>query len=625
MKRLLAIAAMAVLAAAPGGGALAATNAIPWRVENYTLTARAMPVREVLETFGVAEGIPVIMSDSIAGTFSGNFKEVPAAEFLDRMATVHNLSWYYDGAAIYVTGAGEMLSTLIDLKYMKADEVRAMLVELGVEDGRFPIKTASDGELIMVSGPPRYVQLVTETIAKADKLREQRTFNEVETRLFPLVHTWADNVSFNVATSESAVQIRGIASILEDMMALSRGMKAREASTNGAERAQGHLEEAMGSDFQPVIRAENRLNAVLIRDVATRMPMYEKVIKELDKPQKLVEIGVTVLEMKKSDALDWQLSIKATGSKSDFKGGAGQNAANLFNSEDLVGKGLSGAVSYLGNHMQVSASLTALREKNKARSISRTSLVTLNNLAAQISDEQSYHARVVGENVASLEEVSAGTRLQLKPRIVPSVAESVPDQVWVSIVLKDGGFESIAVDAMPMVRTSTLTTQAAMYEGDSILLAGYMRDVEEKAGWGIPYLRDIPWIGWIFGGASKSKQTVQRMFILTPRILDLDAENLARVQATIHRDIKEVEEIEEDMEQTDDEREIRERENEERRERRRQHVDEMLERRKAEIERDRKIRKIEHRQAKEVLEEDKKAWAERIREVEAEYEAGKGR
>lgn len=625
MKRLLAIAAIAALAAVPGGTVRAATNAIPWRVENYTLTARSMPVREVLETFGVAEGIPVILSESITGTFSGNFKEVPAADFLDRMATVHNLSWYYDGAAIYVTGASEMLSTLIDLKYMKADEVRAMLVELGVEDGRFPIKTASDGELIMVSGPPRYVQLVTETIAKADKLREQRTFNEVETRLFPLVHTWADNVSFNVATSESAVQIRGIASILEDMMTMSRGTKARESSTNEASRAKGHLEEQMGSDYQPVIRAENRLNAVLVRDVATRMPMYEKIIKELDKPQKLVEIGITVLEMKKGDALDWQLSIKATGSHSDFKGGAGQNAANLFGEDDLVGKGLSGAVSYLGNHMQVRASLTALREKNKARSISRTSLVTLNNLAAQISDEQSYHARVVGENVASLEEVSAGTRLQLKPRIVPALTNSIPDQVWVSIVLKDGGFESVAVDAMPMVRTSTLTTQAAMYEGDSILLAGYMRDISEKAGWGIPYLRDIPWIGWIFGGSSVSKQTVQRMFILTPRILDLDAENLARVQATMHRDISQVEEIEEDMEQTDDEREIRERENEERRDRRRQHVDEMLERRKAEIARDRKIRKIEHRQAQEVLEEDKKAWAERIKEVEAEYEAGRSK
>ena len=124
----------------------------------------------------------------------------------------------------------------------------------------------------------------------------------------------------------------------------------------------------------------------------------------------------------------------------------------------------------------------------------------------------------------------------------------------------------------------------------------------------------------MFGGSSKTKQTIQRMFILTPRILDLDAENLARVQATMNRDIKDAEDMEEDMEQTDDEREIRERENKERRDRRRQHVEEMLERRKAEIDRDRKIRKIEHKQAKDVLEEDKRIWEERVREVEAEYE-----
>ena len=621
MKSFLAMAALAVLAAVPAGTVLAATNSIPWRVENYTLTARTMPVREAFDTFGVAEGIPVVMSDAVTGTFSGNFKDVPASEFLDRMATVHNLTWYYDGAAIYVTGAREMLSTLIDLRYMKAGEVQAMLRELGVEDDRFPLKTASEDELIMVSGPPRYVQLVAEMIAKADKLREQRTFNEVETRVFPLVHTWADNVSFNVSTSESSMQIRGVASILEDIMTATRGMKSREASTNSADSAQSRLEDSMSSEFQPIIRPENRLNAVVVRDVATRMPMYEKIIKELDRPQKLVEIGITVLEMLKGDALDWQLSIKATGSHSDFTGAAGQNAASLFGTEDLVGKGLSGAISYLGDHVRVSASLTALREKNKARSISRTSLVTLNNLAAEISDEQSYHARVVGENVASLEQVSAGTRMQIKPRIVPSLVTNIADQVWVTIMLQDGGFESVSVDAMPMARNSTLTTQAAIYEGDSILLAGYMRDIEEKAGWGIPYLRDIPWIGWLFGGSSVTKQTVQRMFILTPRILDLDTENLARVQATIHRDIRDVEEVQEGIEQTDDERELRERENENRRERRRQRVEEMLERRKAEIDRDRKVRKIEHKRTQDILEEDKKSWTEQAKELEAEYEA----
>ena len=625
MKRFVVTAALALLAAVQWGTARAATNSIPWRVEKYTITARTMPVREALETFGVAEGIPVIMSDAVSGTFSGNFSEMPASEFLDRLATVHNLSWYYDGAAIYVTGAGEMLSTLIDLKYMKADEVQSMLRELGVEDDRFPIKTASGGELMMVSGPPRYVTLIAEMIAKADKLREQRTFNEVETRIFPLRHTWADDVSFNVATAESSLQIRGVATMLTEMMTVTRGTKSREFSTNHVDDAQSRVEQAMNSDFQPVIRAENRLNAVIIRDVATRMPMYEKIIKDLDKPQKLVEISVTVLEMLKGDALDWQLSIKASGSHAEFDAAAGQNVANLYNPADLIGRGLSGAVSYLGSHVQVSASLTALREKNKARSISRTSIVTLNNLAAEISDEQSYHARVIGENVASLEEVSAGTRLQLKPRIVKSSSTNAADQVWVSIVLKDGGFETVTVDSMPMARSSTLTTQAAIYEDESILLAGYMRDVEQKAGWGIPYLRDIPWIGWLFGGSSVSKQTVQRMFILTPHIIDIDAENLPEVQASMHRDISAVEEIEEAVNQVDDEREIREREHEERRERRRQHVEEMLERRKAEIERDRKLRKFERRRAQDALNEDRKTWDEQLRELELEYENEAGR
>ena len=64
----------------------------------------------------------------------------------------------------------------------------------------------------MVSGPPRYVALIAELVAKADKLKELRTFNEVETRIFPLVHTWAEDVTFNASSPESSGNIRGVAS-----------------------------------------------------------------------------------------------------------------------------------------------------------------------------------------------------------------------------------------------------------------------------------------------------------------------------------------------------------------------------------------------------------------------------
>lgn len=610
-----------------GSGVRAAVSApsraktnIPWKTAAYTLVARDMDLRTALDTFAVAEGLSVVMSESVQGVFSGEFRDVPPDDFLDRLATIHNLTWYYDGAALYLYGAGEIRTLLLDLAYMKAGEVRAMLAELGVEDARFPLKTTSNDEIVLVSGPPRYVALVAELVSRADSLREKRTFNEVEMRLFPLVNTWADDVSFSVASPESTMTIKGVARLLEELMSASSDAMVREGGdTNAAARAS--LESNMNAAYRPIIRPENRLNAVVVRDVASRMGMYERLIRQLDVPQKLVEIDVTVVELSRKDALDWQLSLKVTGSRSEFAGGAGQNAANLFETETLGGKGLAGALSYLGDDVQVAASLTALKEKGKARNISRTSLLTVNNLAAQMTDMQSYHVRVIGTEVASLEDVSAGTTLQIKPRIVPAPTTNVANQVWLSLRLDDGGFESITVDAMPMTRSSTLQTQSAVFEDESIMLAGYLRDIEESGGWGIPYLRDIPWIGWLFGGTSVKQETVQRMFILSPHIVDLDAEMLTRLQATRLRNVAEAEKLEDDAEASDAVRRRRDLEREETNARRRERDDAAYERRAAEIDHARALRKIERAKADERLKADKRAWKQI--EQEAEQEAKK--
>ncbi len=526
---------------------------IPWRLETYTLTAREMNLREALDTFGVAEGIPVIASERVNGSFSGSFVDVPASEFLDRLATMHNLTWYYDGASLYVYSAGEIFTTLTDLQYMKATDVRALLKELGVEDARFPIKTAMNDEIIMVSGPPRYVQIILQTIERADRLKELRTFNEIDTRIFPLKHTWADNVNLQVTGPETTSQIKGIAQMLQEIMVNSSVGNLKEASeTNKVDSAEARVNETTNV-FQPIIRAENRLNAVVVRDSVTRMPMYEKLINDLDRPQKLVEIAVTTVEMTKKNALDWQLSLAVTGSHhSDMNMGAGQNVSNLFTPATMAGKGLAGAFTYLGDNVDVSASLQALRQKGKARDISRTSLLTLNNMAAELSDTQSYHARVVGTEVANLQEVKAGTRLGIKPRVVMPSDTNMPIRVWLTLELQDGGFESISVDSMPMTRQSTLETQASVLNGQSILLAGYFRDIREEAGWGIPYLRDIPLLGWLFGGSSTNKETVQRLFIITPYVLDIGPGETVREQAARARNISFEERLDHDRKLDDE-------------------------------------------------------------------------
>ena len=594
---------------------------IPWKLPTYTLVARDMDLRVAFDTFAVAEGLSVVMSDSVFGSFSGDFRDVAPYEFLSKIATTHNLIWYYDGAALYIYGSGEISTVLIDLKYMKAGEVRDMLAELGVEDARFPIKTTSNDELMMVSGPPRYVALVAETVAKADRLREMRTFNEVEVKLFPLKNTWADDVSFNVSSSESSAAIKGVAALLREMMDIDDGPTRESVGTNYVGEAKSTLEEIASASIHPTIRPENRLNAVLVRDVKSRMPMYAELIKQLDVPQKLIEIAVTVVELSKNDALDWQLSLKAEGAKNKTRGAAGQNAGNLVEPESLGGQGLAGALTYLGNDMTVSASLSALKTKGKARSISRTSLITMNNLAAQMTDTQSYHTKVVGTEVATLQEVSAGTKLQVKPRIVISPSTNVANQVWLSLELDDGGFESISVDSMPMTRSSTVQTQTAVFESEAIMLAGYLRDLEEEAGWGIPYLRDIPFIGWLFGGSYTRKETVQRMFILTPHIVDLDAEMLMRLQATRLRDVIEEEKVQDDADDSDLERSQRELERKETRERRRDQAEIRYERRKAEVEHGIEMRKIDRERTDDELKEDKREWRQEEKDAREQLKA----
>ena len=515
--------------------------AIPWKTEEYTLVARSLPLKEALDSFGVAQGMSVVMSGKVQGALSGDFKKLKPADFLDRLSTTHNLLWYYDGAALYVYGAGEITSSLMDLKYLKEENIAMMLRELGLEDGRFPIRSSQNGELILVSGPPRYVELIGETILRADSLKLQRTFNEIDTRIFRLKNTWADDVNINVTGLESQLRIRGVAPLLEEIMRSGSAEQSRDSATNRTDSADRRLADQMANGIDPVIKPDNRLNAVIVRDSVTRMPTYERIIAELDQPQRVVEIEVTTFDISKDDALDWQLSLKVQGASSRNDAAGGMNAENLFAPAALAGMGAAGAYTYLGEKTKVDLSISALKTKNKARNLSRSAIVTLNNMTGEMTDTQSYHARMVGEKVASLEEVKAGTRLNVKPRVVESATTNGARQVWLTMVLEDGGFESVTVDAMPMTRKSTVATQAAIYENESIMLAGYFRTIKEDGGWGIPYLRDIPWLGWIFGGASVREMSAQRIFVLTPRIVDYDAyhsstQSLVSVQAQRQRE-----------------------------------------------------------------------------------------
>ena len=194
---------------------------IPWKTATYSYTARQAPVSEVLTNFAAAQGIGLNMPQGLKYVVSGNFHECKPQEFLEKVCGICNLVWYYDGAGLYICTPAEMRSSLLELRYMKADDVIEILRELDVEDSRFPMARTKDNALIKISGPPRYVELIQELVVKADSLRRNRLSRDEEVRIFKLKHAWADDVTLgsgDALNGSGGTSVRGVASILQELM-----------------------------------------------------------------------------------------------------------------------------------------------------------------------------------------------------------------------------------------------------------------------------------------------------------------------------------------------------------------------------------------------------------------------
>jgi Flp pilus assembly secretin CpaC len=148
------------------------------------------------------------------------------------------------------------------------------------------------------------------------------------------------------------------------------------------------------------------------------------------------------------------------------------------------------------------------------------------------------------------------------------------------------------------------------------MLAGYLRDIKESGGWGIPYLRDIPWIGWLFGGSSVRNETVQRMFILTPYIIDVTTNDVLSVQADRQRDVEREEVLEEELDKDGIERKEREAQIEFRREIRQDRAEERRSRNE-------EMRDLSREKRQKEMKEDRKTWEKWFKEEKLRYEKSK--
>jgi type III secretion protein C len=87
------------------------------------------------------------------------------------------------------------------------------------------------------------------------------------------------------------------------------------------------------------------------------------------------------------------------------------------------------------------------------------------------------------------------------------------------IDIEDGQVNDARVDTLPTVSSSTVSTEATVLDGESLLIAGYGSDRKINARKQVPILGDLPAIGSLFSDTTRTLQKRERMFVIRPRVV----------------------------------------------------------------------------------------------------------
>jgi type III secretion protein C len=256
----------------------------------------------------------------------------------------------------------------------------------------------------------------------------------------------------------------------------------------------------------------------------------------MDVPAGLVELSATIIDFTNGSVRDlgveWQHAGKTSFAGADAQVLHGQTFSNLAGATaenprpapatPVLLEGYSFSTLVGQGSATVMARIRALEKTGKARINARPGVLTFDNLQAHIAHTQSFHVRVAGERDANLFQLESGTVLRVTPHIIEEEGEK---SVRLVVEIEDGSLSrDELVDNIPTVSTSTVNTQAVVGDEESLLLGGFIRTEEGVSTSQVPLLGSIPLLGHLFKRSTRTRTRVERIFMITPRIIESPGE-----------------------------------------------------------------------------------------------------
>ena len=263
---------------------------------------------------------------------------------------------------------------------------------------------------------------------------------------------------------------------------------------------------------------DERLNAVVINDLPTRIASIRELIARLDAPLEQVAIEARIVTA--SDNLNhqlgvqWRADLSSTDDQSEAESET-EDSTSLIASTALAVSAPASTLTLgvLRAGVAVDAELSSLAEQGQARVLAKPKILTLDQSPASIqSGVQIPYQETSRSGATSTSFRNAVLSLNVLPQITPD------QNIMMQLKVKQDTVGQI-FNGVPSINTNEIQTSVLVGNGETLVLGGILQEDANSSERKTPILSDIPFLGKAFRRKIARQDQQELLVFITPTLV----------------------------------------------------------------------------------------------------------
>ncbi|GLS90654.1 pilus biosynthesis protein PilQ [Psychromonas marina] len=280
------------------------------------------------------------------------------------------------------------------------------------------------------------------------------------------------------------------------------------------------------------VSTDQRTNTLLLKDTAIVIDAVKEMVAVLDVPVRQVVIEARMVTV--SDSVGEELGIRwgITNASSNsatsgtLEGADSANSGTVASIDDRLNvnlpvAGAAGTIAFqvakLADGQILDLELSALEQENKAEIIASPRITTANQQTAYIEQGSEIpYVESASSGATSVSFKKAVLSLEVTPQITPDnkvILDLVITQDSKGEIIPTGIGTAVSID------TQEIGTQVLVENGETLVLGGIYQQRITTAVQKVPFLGDIPYLGYLFRNTIQENAKSELLIFVTPRIV----------------------------------------------------------------------------------------------------------